>query len=143
MAKPKPWPAAIIGITTGAEAPPMKTASVVQRGLRGTTHLSREQLGDQGAVAADHAVGEHAHEEATDKQRRGIGELAVDDNHRSSANLERQNAGRRPALSAKKPKAEMPIIMPRTVTAVHRPIDVRLRPSSEFRYLGSHVIIPK
>ena len=66
-----------------------ETASVVQRGLRGTTHFGREQLGNQGAVAADHAVGEHAHKEAADEQRRGIGELAVDDDHCSSANLER------------------------------------------------------
>ena len=66
-----------------------ETASVVQRGLRGTTHFGREQLGDQGAVAADHAVGEHAHKEAADEQRRGIGELAIDDDHCSSANLER------------------------------------------------------
>ena len=42
----------------------------------------------RGTVAADHAVSEHA-QEAADEQRRGIGELAADDDHRSSANLER------------------------------------------------------
>ena len=70
-----------------------EATGVVQRSLRGATHLGREQLGNQGAVAANHAVGEHAHEEAADEQRRGIGELAVDDDHRSSANLERPECG--------------------------------------------------
>ena len=54
-----------------------------------------------------------------------------------------QNAGRRPALSASQPNTEMPIIMPMTVTAVHMPVEVRLRPSSPLRYFGSQVMMPK
>lgn len=89
MAKPKPWPAAIIGITTGAEAPPMKRPALYSAVCAVPRISGREQLGDQGTVAADHAVGKHAHKEAADEQRRGIGELAIDDDHCSSANLER------------------------------------------------------
>ena len=39
--------------------------------------------------------------------------------------------------------SEMPIIMPMTVTAVHIPVEVRLRPSSPLRYFGSQVMMPK
>ena len=39
--------------------------------------------------------------------------------------------------------SEMPIIMPMTVTAVHMPVEVRLRPSSPLRYFGSQVMMPK
>lgn len=70
-----------------------EAAGVVQRGLRRAAHLGGEQLGDQRAVAADHAVGEHAHKEAAEQQRRGVGQVAVDDDHDGGADLEGPERG--------------------------------------------------
>ena len=70
-----------------------EAARIVQRGLRRAAHLGGEQLGDERAVAADHTVGEHAHEEAADQKCGRVGQLAVDDDHNRGADLEGPEGG--------------------------------------------------
>ena len=50
--------------------------------------------------------------------------------------------GLRPILSAKRPKIQIPAIMPHTVTAVHKPDFVKLKPSCLDKKLGIQIIMP-
>ena len=60
-------------------------ADIEQHVLRGGPRRRREELADQRAIAAEHAVDEEAHDRAADQQLHGIGQARIDHDHHGGA----------------------------------------------------------